>query len=473
MVESDGKVILERKITLWNGVGIIVGSIIGSGIFVSPTGVFLHSQSVGFSLVVWCLSGALSTLGALCYAELGTLITKSGGDYAYLLIAFGPLTGFLRLWIALFIIRPTTQAIIALTFAKYVVSPFFPDCPPPDNAIRLLAAVCLCLLTATNCISTKLSMKVQDVFTAGKLIALVSIIISGVVAFFINDTNNFTNAWEGKYQPTDIAKAFYNGLFAFGGWNYLNFVTEELQDPYKNLPRAIYIGMPLVTLIYVLVNFAYFAVIPASEMLASGAIAVTFGDKVFGKLSWLIPIFVALSTFGGVNGVIFTSARLFATGAKEGHLPSLFSLVHVKKQTPIPSLIFSCLVSLIMVMFADVFELINYFSQILWLSVAACVLGLLWMRYTKPDWPRPIKVNLIIPISFIILCVTLVLIPSFEEPEYLLIGILITLSGVPVYYICVKWTNKPKQYQKILQGVEKFCQILFQSVFIDSVDELK
>lgn len=199
----------------------------------------------------------------------------------------------------------------------------------------------------------------------------------------------------------------------------------------------------------------------------------TFGDKVFGKLSWLIPIFVALSTFGGVNGVIFTSARLFATGAKEGHLPSLFALVHVKKQTPIPSLIFSCLVSLIMVMFADVFELINYFSQILWLSVAACVLGLLWMRYTKPDWPRPIKVNLIIPISFIILCVTLVLIPSFEEPEYLLIGILITLSGVPVYYICVKWTNKPKQYQNILQGLEKFCQILFQSVFIDSVDELK
>lgn len=117
-------------------------------------------------------------------------------------------------------------------------------------------------------------MKVQDIFTAGKLIALVSIIISGLVAFFISDTNNFANAWEGNYQPTSIAKAFYNGLFAFGGWNYLNFVTEELQDPYKNLPRAIYIGMPLVTLIYVLVNFAYFAVIPASEMLASGAIAV-------------------------------------------------------------------------------------------------------------------------------------------------------------------------------------------------------
>ncbi|XP_070507995.1 large neutral amino acids transporter small subunit 1 [Chironomus tepperi] len=466
--DCNNKVVLERKITLWNGVGIIVGSIIGSGIFLSPSGVYKYTDSVGFSLLVWILSGVLSTLGALCYAELGVLIPSSGGDYAYLLAAFGPLVGFLRLWIALFIIRPTTQAIVALTFAEYAAKPFFPNCEIPQDLIKLLAAICLCLLTAINCISTKLSMKVQDIFTAGKLIALITIIIMGIYGMFISGTDNFDNAFEGTYDAANICYAFMQGLFAFGGWNYLNFVTGELQDPYKNLPRAIFIGMPIVTIIYCLTNVAYFAVLSGAEMKASLAVAVTFGAKIFGSLAWLIPIFVALSTFGGVNGVIFTSARLFAFGANQGHLPSFFALFHVSRQTPIPSLIFSCFVSLVMILFGNAFELVNYFSQALWLSIAACVLGLIWMRKTRPDAPRPIKVNIIIPWIFLILCLVLVLTPSIKEPMNLGINILITLSGIPFYFLCVQWKNKPMAYRKMSQGIEKFCQILFSSIFIDN-----
>ncbi|XP_055387315.1 large neutral amino acids transporter small subunit 1 [Condylostylus longicornis] len=468
---DDKKVVLERKLTLMNGVAIIVGTIIGSGIFISPTGVFFYTESVGTSLVVWLICGIISTIGALCYAELGTCITRSGGDYAYLYVAFGPLVGFLRLWMALLIIRPTTQTIVALTFAQYAAKPFFEDCSPPDLAVKLLAAGCLCFLTAINCMSVKWSMKIQDVFTAAKLIALITIVLAGIYYMLAGNLQNFDNMWDGEYNIDNIGYAFYAGLFAFGGWNYLNFVTEELQDPYRNLPRAIWIAMPLVTGIYVLVNLAYFAVVSKSEMLSSLAVAVTFGNRMFGPLAWLVPIFVALSTFGGVNGVIFTSARLFATGAQNGHLPSFFTLYHRKQQTPIPSLIFSCVISLAMLLTANVYVLINYFSQILWLSVVASIAGLLWLRRTRPDLPRPIKVNLILPIIFICSCIILVLLPSFTNPLNLLVGIAITLAGVPVYYLCIKWRNKPKVFGHMSKVAEIFCQIFFDTMFIESPDD--
>ncbi|EDW45882.1 large neutral amino acids transporter small subunit 1 [Drosophila sechellia] len=466
--DGEEKIVLKRKLTLLNGVAIIVGTIIGSGIFIAPTGVFIYTESVGSSLLIWLTCGILSTIGALCYAELGTCITRSGGDYAYLLVSFGPLVGFLRLWIALLIIRPTTQTIVALSFAHYAVKPFFPECDPPQNAVKLLAAICLTLLTTINCLSVKVSMKVQDVFTVGKLLALIMIILSGLYYMATGELENFSNPWDGNYSTRNIGYAFYSGLFAFGGWNYLNFVTEELQDPYKNLPRAIWIAMPLVTSIYVLVNLAYFAVVNKPEMLSSLAVAVTFGNRVFGPLAFMVPIFVALSTFGGVNGVLFTSARLFATGAQEGHLPKFFQLFHVKQQTPIPSLIFTCLMSLLMLLTDNVYQLINYFSSVLWLSVVASIAGMLWLRHKRPDLPRPIKVHLALPITFMVSCVTLVLLPNLEEPQNLLIGIGITLAGIPFYYAFIARKNKPKCYGRLSNSVVEICRAIFNTTIIES-----
>ena len=142
--DDHGGVKLEKKITLLNGITVIVGSIIGSGIFISPKGVLQEVGSVGLSLIIWLACGLFSMIGAYCYTELGTAIVRSGADYAYIFEAFGPFPAFLRLWVESMIVRPCSTAIVALTFANYIIEPLFPTCPQPEIAVRLLAALCIC-----------------------------------------------------------------------------------------------------------------------------------------------------------------------------------------------------------------------------------------------------------------------------------------------------------------------------------------
>lgn len=455
---GEGK--LKKELGLFDGVAIIVGVIVGAGIFVSPKGVLLYSGSIGVAIFVWISSGVLSMVGAMCYAELGTMIPKSGGDYAYIGEAFGPLPAFLYLWVALLILVPAGNAITAITFAQYLLQPLWPSCEPPYVSIRLLAALITCLLTVINCYKVKLVTRVTDTFTGMKIGALGVIVAAGAWYLYNGNTELLENPFENsKLQPGFIALAFYNGLFSYSGWNYLNFVTEELKDPYRNLPRAICISMPTVTIIYVITNIAYFAVLPPDVMLSSQAVAVTFAHKMLGFMAWIMPLFVACSTFGSLNGAIFASSRLFFVGARNGHLPAALSLINVQCSTPIPSLIFLCILTLLLLFIRDVFSIINYVSYVEILFIFISVAGLLKLRKTQPDTRRPIKVPLCIPIVFLLTAGFLVIFSAFESPVEVAIGSLIIVLGIPVYYVTI---HKPVAWlEQTSQRINILCAKLF------------
>ncbi|XP_065352928.1 large neutral amino acids transporter small subunit 1 [Cloeon dipterum] len=462
---------LRKELGLFDGVAIIVGVIIGAGIFVSPKGVLLHAGSVGLALIVWILSGILSLVGALCYAELGTMIPKSGGDYAYIGEAFGPLPAFLYLWVALFVIIPTGNAITALTFAQYVLQMIQPNCEPDVDAIRLIAALVTCLLTAINCRNVKLVTKVQDIFVGTKILALGIIIVAGLVYIFQGNLGNLSQPMQGSStEPGLIALSFYSGLFSYAGWNYLNFVTEELRDPYKDLPKAIAISLPLVTVVYVLTNVAYFAVLTQNEILASEAVAVTFGSRMLGAMNWVMPFFVACSTFGALNGAIFASARLFFVGARQGHLPAAIALINVDCLTPVPSLIFLCLITLVLLLIDDVYVLINYLTFVESLFITMSIASLLWLRYKQPNAERPIKVHISLPIMFLFVCLFLVTMPVYERPWEVGVGLLIIATGIPVYFICIRWNNKPKWMVRASDGLNLLCAKSFKCVLEEKED---
>ncbi|XP_071670428.1 asc-type amino acid transporter 1 isoform X2 [Patagioenas fasciata] len=421
------RVALKKEIGLVSACAIIIGNIIGSGIFISPKGVLEHTGSVGLALIIWVLGGGVAALGSLCYAELGVTIPKSGGDYSYVTEIFGGLAGFLLLWSAVLIMYPTSLAVISLTFSNYVLQPVFPNCIPPYNASRILSMVCL--------------RNYEELIPS-----------------------NAFNFWMTP-SVGHLALAFLQGSFAFSGWNFLNYVTEELVDPRRNLPRAIFISIPLVTFVYTFTNIAYFTAMSPQELLSSNAVAVTFGEKLLGYFSWVMPVSVALSTFGGINGYLFTSSRLCFSGAREGHLPSLLAMIHVKQCTPIPALLVCCLATLVIMLVGDTYTLINYVSFINYLCYGVTIIGLLVLRWKKPKIFRPIKVNLLVPITYLAFWAFLLVFSLYSEPVVCGVGLIIILTGVPVFFLGVYWRNKPKCVNRLIESVtcwgQKLCFVVY------------
>ncbi|XP_062462329.1 b(0,+)-type amino acid transporter 1-like isoform X1 [Pezoporus occidentalis] len=275
--EGKEKLRLKQEVGLISGVSLIAGTMIGSGIFMSPEWVLDHMRSPASSLLIWGACGLLGMFGALSYTELGTIIKESGGEYIYILRIFGSFPAFLVAYNSVILVRPAGLAAACLSFAEYAVAPFYPGCSSPPVVIKCTAAACILLLTIINCLNMRLATSVMNIFTAAKLLALLVIVVGGLVLLTRGQTQRFHSAFQNTTTGIRaVGVAFYQGLWSYNGWNNLNYVIEELKKPEVTLPRAVMIAIPLVTCLYLLVNMSYLAAMTPSELLSSGAVAATW-----------------------------------------------------------------------------------------------------------------------------------------------------------------------------------------------------
>ncbi|XP_031566401.1 b(0,+)-type amino acid transporter 1-like [Actinia tenebrosa] len=456
---------LKRSLGVPGGVALLVGTIIGSGIFATPKWVVIYSGSVGLSLVVWSLCGLISLLGALCYVELGLLIPKSGGEYVYLMEAFGPLPAFLFSWVYSLLLKNGGVAILVLVFGSYVVEPFYPGCTDRQDLVqlqKLLAVIALGVVIVVNCASVKWASRLQIGLTVAKMVAIVMLILTGIVRIAQGHVSSFTNAFKGtEPRLSVIGFAFYNALFSYDGWNNINYVIEEFKNPKRNLPLSIWIAVPVVSASYVLVNVGFLTVLSGDEVMKSNAVAVTLASRLYGVMAWTIPFLVACSVFGSVNGSAFAGGRLIFAAAREGHLPQLLAMIHTKQRTPLPALLTSFIICTIMVIpdTSSIASLLNAFSLLVWFNYGVTLSALLWLRYKKKDSERPYKVFIVFPCLLILLSIYLVVASFAQSPVSSTLCFLFVLAGIPVYFVFVRYKFVPGCIDRVTLWLQKFLNV--------------
>eukprot|EP00057_Strongylocentrotus_purpuratus_P031524 XP_784877.1 PREDICTED: b(0,+)-type amino acid transporter 1 [Strongylocentrotus purpuratus] len=466
-VDNGEGVKLKRDVGLLGAFSYVVGSMIGSGIFVSPKGVLASTESVGMSLVIWVACGIIAMLGALVYTELGLMLPKSGAEHTYLNTTFGSSIAFVYAWVSITVIRPAGIAIISLTFGQYMVAPFYTgeECGPPDSIAKLLAGCCIVLLAIINCYSLKAAARVQIIFTVAKILALIVIIILGFVEIAQGNTEYLDPKVSFKGSASNVAAyglAFYAGLWSYDGWNTLNFAVEELKNPEVTLPRAIMLGLPVTTLVYLLTNIAYFTVLSPQQLLQSDAVAVTFALQTMGDAYWLVPIAVAMSTFGAANGISYIASRLAYSVAQEGHFPQVLSMAQHKRVTPVVSLIVVSLIALILLVLPTSLDsLLNYFSFASWFFYGITAFTFLYLRYKHPDWKRPYRVHWLVAVFLLVASVYFIIAPLINDPalEYLFAAIFM-FGGLIFWVPFIHYGYEPK----FMDYFTTFCQLFFELV---------
>ncbi|KAJ6259678.1 hypothetical protein Dda_5316 [Drechslerella dactyloides] len=478
----------QKSITYLNGLSLVVGLQIGSGIFSSPAQVNSNAGSPGAALIIWVISGILAWTGASSYIELGGAIPLSGGAQAYLQHIFGDLPAFLFAWVAVMVMRPGSSAIISIIAGEYLSSVMWGSLtedaePPPQIAVKVIALAGLWFITLLNCLSTKAGTRMGDVFLMVKLISLIAITVIGIVVAvtgFSVKPGGPSKEWKqgnwfqgSSHDPGAYAVALYAGLWAFDGWDNVNYITGEMKNPSRDLPRVIHSAMPLVIVCYLLANISYFFVLPSSVIASSTTVAVRFGTTVFGTVGGILfALAVSISCFGALNATTFTSGRLVYVAGKQGYLPRVFGRLGIRwtaasaaaaasaptvkvpvfgtayTRTPIIAMLLNAALTSFFIVIGSFSALLTFYGVAGYTFYFLTVLGLIVLRYREPELERPYRCWIVTPITFC--CVSLFLVSRgvFGAPVQTGGVVLFVGVGVIVYWVRV---GPPKSLKRLFR----------------------
>lgn len=466
---------LRPSLGLFTTVMMVVGGVIGSGIFRKPGVMAGQLGSPELLLAVWALAGVITLFGALTNAEIAAMIPETGGQYVYFERIYGPFTAFLYGWAVFAVIQTGSIAAIAYVFAEYATQwvhlpewsgpaagwsfhlPGIGDVAPlREFGIKVVAASLILLLTAINYLGVKFGGLVQNVFTVAKVTAMAALVLVAFLAPGVGTAANLT-ADSPTLRPhgwlllVGIAAALQGAFWAYDGWNKLTYIAGEIREPQRNIPRGLLIGLLMVTAVYLLMNLAFAYVLPVELMAQSKLVAADVAERCRAGGGKWIAMAVMVSTFGTVNATILATARVYFSMARRGVFPRWLGRAHPRFHTPAASLGVQGLWS-VALLFSGTFDtLTDTLIFVSWVFYAAGAFGLFVLRRKEPDTPRPYRVpgyplvpGVFILFSVLYLALTLLHdISSYRaalaagRPAMLnaLFGAALVLADTPIYWL--------------------------------------
>ncbi len=433
-----------RLIRPFDATMIVAGAMIGSGIFIVSADIAREVGAAGWLLGVWLLAGAMTVMGARCYAELATMYPHAGGQYVFLREAFGPLAGFLYGWTLFLVIQTGTIAAVAVAFAKFAVVLV----PPLDGATvasvaghgvtaeALLAVLVVALLTAANCRGLATGKGIQNVFTVAKIAALAGIVLLGLAFGLRADvlSENFAAPFDTTSAHGMLVASFgaamVGALFSSDAWNNITFTGAEVQNPRTTLPRALVLGTGLVVTLYLLVNVAYLAVLPLQDIAhaAEDRVGTAVARQVLGaSAESVMAVLIMISTFGCANGLILAGPRLYQAMAADGLLFRGLARLSVRG-VPARALVLQGVWTSVLALSGRYGQLLDYVIATALLFYALTVIGLLRLRARNG-----VRGGRLLPLAYIVLALAICVDLLIVRPQFTWPGFLLVLLGLPVY----------------------------------------